>query len=58
MKWWDYMERVHEVCSSYITEECSKIGLKYIGVDFNDVDMCVFKSFKDKDYSKADNTIL
>jgi len=58
MKWWEYIDRVHDVCSNYITEECSKIGLKHIGVDFKDIDFCVKKSFSNSDYSKADNSIL
>ena len=29
--WWKYMDRVHELCYEYVTEDCSKSGHKHIG---------------------------
>ena len=32
--WWDYMQYVHRMCYEEITEECSRLGHKQIGRDF------------------------
>ena len=52
------MDRVHELCGSYITEQCSEKVHSYIGHPFERTKQCVEDSFKGKDHEKADNTIL
>lgn len=57
-KWWDYMKYVHRECFGFITEKCSKLAHEDIGEDFETTKTCVNRSFKGKDWIKADNDIM
>ena len=58
IKWWDYMKYAHKMCYVSITEECSKLGHKSIGVDYETTMKCVKESFVGNDMKKDDNRIL
>jgi hypothetical protein len=57
-KWWDYMAYVHKMCYEEVNEECSKMGHKSIGRDFNFTMECVNNSFEGTNQAKDDNRIL
>ena len=57
-KWWDYTKWVHQECFGYIDKLCSKRAHNEIGMKFDETMKCVDQSFWDKDYSKAENSIL
>ncbi len=44
-KWWEYMQYVHKMCYEEITEDCSKLGHKNIGIDYDETLKCISDSF-------------
>lgn len=49
---------MHSECFSFIDELCSKRAHDEIGASYDETMECVDKSFWDKDYSTAENSIL
>lgn len=45
-KWWEYMQYVHKMCYEEITEECSKMAHKHLGLDYKETMDCVDGSFE------------
>ncbi len=45
-KWWEYMQYVHRMCYEEINEECSKLGHKAIGRDYDTTMKCVSETFE------------
>lgn len=58
--YFDYMDLFNQSCITELTEECSVKLLRKIGVDKNDIQDCVNKSFTDKKDTlyQSENTIL
>lgn len=57
-KWWDYMAYVHKMCYEEVNEECSKLGHKSIGSDYQKTMDCVNNSFEGTNPVKDDNRLL
>lgn len=62
-KWWEYMQYVHRMCYEEITENCSKLGHKQIGRNYDDTMKCVSDSFISSssygpNFQKDDNKVL
>ena len=59
-KWWEYMQYVHRMCYEEITENCSKMGHRNIGRDYDLTMKCVTDSFEgtNPNFQKDDNKIL
>ena len=57
-KWWDYVKEVHSQCFGFISESCSLIAQKKIGIDHAKVDKCVKDSFETSNHQQSDNVIL
>lgn len=57
-KWWEYMKYVHRMCYEEVTEECSKLGHKSIGIDYEQTMTCVRGTFEGSNMSKDDNRVL
>jgi len=45
-KWWQYMQYVHRMCYEEVTEDCSKLGHKEIGRDFDKTMKCFYDTFE------------
>ena len=59
MKWWNYMKKVHSICYDSINEECSRLGHKDIGENYDDTMNCVKETFGGSDnINEADNKLL
>ena len=52
------MQYVHRMCYEEITEECSKLGHRQIGITFEQTMECVQTSFQGSNFQQDDNTIL
>lgn len=57
-KWWDYMAYVHKMCYEEVNEDCSKMGHKSIGREYQKTVDCVTSSFEGSNPVKDDNRIL
>ena len=62
-KWWEYMQYVHRMCYEEINENCSKMGHKQIGFNYDDTMKCVSDSFEltsgtVPNFQKDDNKIF
>lgn len=57
-KWWDYMKYVHRMCYETVNEECSKMGHKSIGVEYEQTMQCVRDSFEGPNMQKDENKVL
>lgn len=47
--WWKYVKTVHQQCSDYINEDCSKNAHNSIGLDYAETEACMKKSFASGD---------
>ena len=56
--WWKYIDRVHELCGSHITEDCSKRVHSYINYPFAKTEACVKNSFYGENHAVEENKIL
>ena len=45
-QWWQYIQYVHRMCYEEVNEQCSKLGHKEIGRDYNSTMKCVLDSFE------------
>ena len=52
------MKYVHRMCYEQVTEECSKLGHKNIGMDYEQTMSCVRGTFEGSNTSKDDNRVL
>ena len=57
-KWWDYIKEVHSECFGFISEACSRIAQKKLGLDHVAVEKCVNDSFDSPNHMTSDNKIL
>ena len=56
--WWEYMGYVHKMCYGEVNEECSKLGHKYINLNYQDTMNCVRETFEGPNYEKDDNKVM
>jgi len=53
------MKKVHSTCYDSISEDCSRIGHKDIGADYDETMACIKDSFGGStNYNSADNKVL
>jgi hypothetical protein len=57
-RWWDYVETVHSNCYNGVNKECSINAHRELGLDFDETDSCVERSFDRGDHSTSKNRLL
>lgn len=57
-KWWDYMQYAHKMCYEEVNEECSKMGHKQIGRDYQQTMNCVKGTFDGSNFAQDENRVL
>jgi hypothetical protein len=58
--WWKYIIEVNETCywGLWFSKDCSNTAMEKIGVDINEVEKCMFKSFRGENMLVDDNVML
>lgn len=62
-KFWKYIKTIHQECGSLVNLQCSKFAHREAGLDFEDTDKCVKKSFRnlpESEWAKesSNNTLI
>jgi len=59
-KWWNYISKFHQACSTAINEDCSRLAHERAGLSFEKSKQCVEDSFSSDDWESSftKNTII